>query len=108
MKRKILITSTLAAAMTLAGCGQPSANETEQAFCVDRNGNAVNPDFCDDDDSSGSSAAMFMLMGAMMYQNQHPAKYNAAKRSYSKMGYSTRSVSRGIAGTSARSFSVGG
>lgn len=103
MKKKLLITSVTAAALLTAACSN-SANE--EAYCVDRQGNAVDPDFCDDD-YDGGIVPLFLFMNSSSYKNKYPNKYKAAKSYYKAKGYSSRSVSRGISGSSARS-SVGG
>lgn len=107
MKISVLIATVSATALLAAGCGRQQPQQ--QAFCVDRAGNAINPDYCDDDDGrSGGGAFIYMPYGA--YKNKYPSRYKSAVKSYRSSGYASRSysgTSRSISGSSARSFSSG-
>lgn len=106
MKITPLITVASALALITAGCNKQQQNQ--QAFCVDRSGNPVNPRYCDDDYRSHGGGA-FMFMPYSTYKSRYPTRYATAVKSYSRSGYSSHSsaVSRSISGSSARGFSSG-
>ncbi len=131
MKKQLSMTTAMAAALiALPSCSSNddwddnviASNET--AICVDREGERVDDDFCDDDDRGGSSAFLWYYLGrnaAVPYygdsiHHRRYAKHGSFTRtpgvSYGRAPLSTRmtrsqAASRGGLGSSSRRFGGG-
>jgi hypothetical protein len=112
MKKNLAITSAVAAVLVLGGCGQAAQNDWDDddaRYCVDNDGDVLPASAC----SNGGGGA-FVWMSHSKYSKRYPSKYKSFTKSsaYKSSSYAKPStsggVSRGMAGGSARGFSVGG